>query len=97
MDARLLTLERAEMLLNECIQVSEASGDLAFQGAPPAIVAGVLLDAATHGSRSVPENWSRVTSLLAGINADTPDTPFGADPPPPPRSGLLDRLFRMLG
>lgn len=95
-DAHIATFGSAEAVLSECIRISEAEGELAFRGAPPGVVAGAIVDARTHGSES-PDSWERVESLLHDVEPAEMDAPFGPAPEVKQKSGLLDRLFRLLG
>ena len=95
--SRVVTVPTSEMVLGECMRMSEASGELAFQGAPPSVVAGVLRDAALNGENDPDESFSRVESLIDDVDADRLDTPFGPDTAPKRKPGLLDRLFQWLG
>ncbi len=95
--ARVVTLHAAEAVVAECARISEEE-DIAFHGAPATVVAGVLTDAHENTSPPLPDAWSRVAALMADVQPDALDVPFGPAPDEPDRpSGLLDRLFRFLG
>ncbi len=97
-EARLATLPSEGAVLAECGRISETEGELGFHGAPPSLVAGLLRDAAEHGEAPLPEAWSRVRALMAGVSADALDVPFGQGPPSAERApSMLERLFRFLG
>ncbi len=94
--ARVIGLPSPDHVLGECGRISEAS-DVGFQGAPPSLVAGFLLDAAEHGA-SAPRGFSEVEALLQGIVPDEVDPPFGPPPEAQQSPSLLSRVFgRLLG
>ena len=98
LSARVTSLPTAQSVIAECIQIAGDDDDLAFAGAPPSVVAGLLLDAAENGANTPPDAWSRVRTLLEDVEPDSMDVAFGEAPAgEAPPSGLLDRLFRWLG
>ena len=89
-----------EQVSGECARVSEEAGGIALLEASAGLVVALVEDARLLGANDDPPGSAEALALLAGIEPQELDVPFGLDTDPGPEpeptgwlTGLRKRLF----